>query len=52
VFDVVEAIHHIDNCRPGIAAIATVLTRVHAAAAFLAMQHAAPDRIAPDTRSG
>lgn len=42
-FDVVEAVHQIDNSRPGIAAIAILLALVHAAAALPAMQHAAPD---------
>lgn len=46
VFDVVEAIHQINNSRPGIAAIAILLTLAHAAAALLAMQHAAPDSTA------
>ena len=43
VFDVVEAIHQIDNSRPGIAAIAISLSLVHAAAALLARQRAAAD---------
>ena len=42
-FDAVEAVHQIDNSRPGIAAIAILLALVHAAAALLAMEHAAPD---------
>ena len=42
-FDAVEAVHQIDNSRTGVAAIAILLALAHAAAALLAMQHAAPD---------
>ena len=41
--DIVEAIRQIPNSRTGVAAIALLLALVHAAAALLAMQHAAPE---------